>query len=246
MNKRKIAIFVEGQAELIFTRDLLSKWFQHDSNVIGFDCYNLRSNNFNYSPYKMGSMESENYYMIVNVGNDRSVLSKMISEAPRLKNTGYQTIIGLRDMFCDDYHKKVMNRTIHSEINEKFIAGTQETINHCENKELLHFHYAIMEVETWILGMYQVLEKINNKLTPAFIKKQLKVDLTTNDPESHIYHPAQCLDNIYGLVGEKYGKHEGDIARITAQLTRQNYKELLDSPNCSSFNKFTHDVLNLD
>lgn len=245
MNKRKIAIFVEGQAELIFTRDFLLQWHEHDGNLIAFDCFALRSNNFCYAPYTFGSIESENYYMIVNVGNDRTVLSKMLSEAPKLKNKGYQAIIGLRDMFCDEYHKKVMNRTINTEVNEKFIAGAQEIINHNENKNLFHFHYAIMEIESWILGMYQVLEKINNKLTPSFICEHLNIDLITVNPECHIYHPAECLNDIYALIGEKYGKHEGNISRITAQLTVQNYKELFVSKNCFSFNKFINDVLNL-
>jgi hypothetical protein len=40
MNRRKVAVFVEGQTELVFVRELLAKWFGYDADVIGFECYN--------------------------------------------------------------------------------------------------------------------------------------------------------------------------------------------------------------
>ena len=38
MNNRKLAVFVEGQTELIFVREFLKKWYNYDANVVGFDC----------------------------------------------------------------------------------------------------------------------------------------------------------------------------------------------------------------
>ena len=43
---RKVAVFVEGQTELVFVRELLAKWYDYDSKKIGFSCYNLLSNEF--------------------------------------------------------------------------------------------------------------------------------------------------------------------------------------------------------
>ena len=72
---KKVAVFVEGQAELILVRELLLKMYDYQN--IGIDCYNLICDNLDEAPYKYGNMEANNYYMIVNVGNDNSVLSKM-------------------------------------------------------------------------------------------------------------------------------------------------------------------------
>ena len=77
MNRRKVAVFVEGQSEYIFVRDFLCGWYNYDSSLLGIECFSLRSDRFHSVPYPFGDRESYNYYQIVNVGNDRSVLSKM-------------------------------------------------------------------------------------------------------------------------------------------------------------------------
>ena len=37
-----IAVFVEGQTELVFAREFLLKWFEYDANQVGVDCYSLK------------------------------------------------------------------------------------------------------------------------------------------------------------------------------------------------------------
>jgi hypothetical protein len=34
MNKRKIAVFVEGQTELVFLRDMVWKWYDYNSDIV--------------------------------------------------------------------------------------------------------------------------------------------------------------------------------------------------------------------
>lgn len=41
MSKRKVAVFVEGQTELVFVRDFLRNWYAYDERVLGFDCVTL-------------------------------------------------------------------------------------------------------------------------------------------------------------------------------------------------------------
>ena len=100
MNKRRLAVFVEGQTELVFVREFLKQWYGYDTSVIGFACYNLQNNEFCDAAYQYGSEESENYFMLVNVGNDNSVLSKILSRLTYLVNQGYQLVIGLRDIIA--------------------------------------------------------------------------------------------------------------------------------------------------
>ena len=91
MNSRKLAVFVEGQTELIFVREFLKQWYNYDANTVGFDCYNLLANEFCDAAYSYGSEESDNYFFLVNVGNDNSVLSSIIARMKFLQN---------KDMCC--------------------------------------------------------------------------------------------------------------------------------------------------
>ena len=43
MNVRKVALFVEGFAELVFVREFLLKWYEWDSAKVGFDCSTLHA-----------------------------------------------------------------------------------------------------------------------------------------------------------------------------------------------------------
>lgn len=133
-------------------------------------------------------------------------------------------------------------RKIKPDINQRFIKARQETITGSPCKEILRFHFAVMEVEAWILGMNQFLQQIDEHLTPALILQQLQLEIAS-DPEITHYHPAQVLDDIYGLVGKKYGKHEGDICSITSALCKEDYQGLMISGKCNSFKKFVEEII---
>lgn len=243
MNKRKIAILVEGQAEYIFVRDFLCCWYEYDATKMGLECYAFRSEQTHEVPYSFGSRNSETFYQIYNVGNDRSVLSKMLKEAPRLKNVGFQRIVGLSDMFSDAYHQIARNRCISKKINEQFIQAHQEVLANSEQSDVLCYHFAIMEVEAWFLGMYPYLRRIDIRLSPQLIFTSLGIDVT-QDPETTFYHPAVILDKIYRLAGKHYGKHDDDVCRILSILKKQDYRMLLDSGKCNSFKEFVKDIVN--
>lgn len=242
MNKRKIAIFVEGQAEYIFVRDFLCTWYEYDTALLGIECYEFRSSRTNDIPYPLGDRNSKNYYQIYNVGNDRSVMSKMLKEAPRLKNAGFQLIVGLSDMFGDEYHRMVQNRTINETVNERFRQSRQAVLCASGYRDMIRFHFAIMEVEAWFLGMHRFLQQVDATLTPQLILQELNLEITA-DPESTHYHPAQVLDDIYRLAGKRYGKHESDVCSITSTLLKQDYQELITSGKCRSFAGFSADIL---
>ena len=241
---RKVAVFVEGQTELVFVRELLAKWYDYDSKKIGFSCYNLLSNEFCDTSYQYGDETSENYYLIVSVGNDNSVLGKIRARMPFLIKGNYDVIIGLRDMFSDSYIKDAKGREIKDDVTKMHIEAVKEQIAAIENGEKIAFHYAIMEVEAWLLGMYQYLERIDERLTPDYIKKNVGLDLT-QDPETTIFHPAVELGKIYESVGKLYGKHDSDISTIMSILTKDDFSNLMASGKCNSFTAFMGSLLNL-
>lgn len=192
---RKVAVFVEGQTELVFVREFLVKWFNYETAEVGFSCYNLLNNDFCDTSYQFGGEDCENYYLIVNVGNDQSVLGKIRARMSFLVNGGYDVIIGLRDMYSDQYIKDAKRREINDDVTQMHINAVKELINEMANNEKIHFHFAIMEVEAWLLGMHHYLEAIDSKLTTDYVKKETGLDLDM-DPETTIFHPAVELDKI--------------------------------------------------
>lgn len=239
---RKVAVFVEGQTELVFVREFLLKWFVYDGNQIGFECYNLENNDTHPTAFAYGSERSENYYLIVNVGNDNSVLSAIKTRLQLLLNKDYQVVVGLRDMYCKQYRNEVANATIKSEINELFISATNDQIAQIENGKAIKFHFAIMEIEAWLLGMPKIFSEKNALLTTDYIKQELNLDLST-DPETTIFHPAKELENIYSLVGDTYNKHLSDISSVMASLEKQDFISLIESGKCNSFKLFAESIL---
>ncbi|NDV47786.1 DUF4276 family protein [Paludibacter sp. 221] len=242
MSKRKIAVFVEGQAEYIFVRDFLMKWYEYDDSKLGVECIGLRAQKRNSLPYSIGSEESENFYLIVNVGNDNSVLSQMKKEAERLINKGYHLILGLRDLYCEQYHKLAEGRVIKPNVSEKIMNASHEVISNDENAQYLHLHFAIMEFESWLLGM-DFLHKVDSCLTCDHILKETDIDLN-EDPET-IYHPTEALKKIYKLICKDYDKHVSDIESIISHLEKAHFQELASSPKCNSFNPFFSDLVGL-
>lgn len=239
---RRVAVFVEGQTELVFVRELLAKWYDFDATKIGFCCYNLLSDEFCDTSYRYGDESSENYYLIVNVGNDNSVLGKIRARMPFLVKGNYDVIIGLRDMYSTQYIKDAKGREINDEVTQMHIDATKEQIADIENADKIHFHFAIMEVEAWLLGMCNFLQSIDSRLTGDFIMDQTGLDLG-QDPEITIFHPAVELGKIYELVGRNYGKHDSDISTIMAKLTSDDFLALATSGKCQSFDVFLTDLV---
>ncbi len=242
MNVSKVAVFVEGQAEHIFVREMLLKWYNYDCNKLGIDCYFLKAGEDREAPYSWGSHDSEHYFQIVNVGNDNSVLSTMLKRADGLKNAGFSLLLGLRDMFCDNYHKAAQSRMIRPDINARFMASHQKQIDDKGCTGFIRFHFAIMEVEAWLLGMPGLLTRVDGRLTDEWIKDECKYDMAS-DPEISCYHPAAVLDKIYGSIGLSYDKHEGDISKITSCMDNGMVEGLLMSWKCSSFKTFVADLM---
>ncbi|MBQ3613441.1 MAG: hypothetical protein II989_05060 [Bacteroidales bacterium] len=233
MNVRKVALFVEGLAEQVFVRDFLVKWYGWDINKVGIDCYMLHAGNEHYAPYSHGSVDSENYYQIFNVGNDNSVLSVMLDRADRLHNAGYSLVIGLKDMFNKVYHQKTFQknngRIIDPELNERFIQSAKDTIEISSKPLELQMHFAIMEVEAWLLGMPKLMEHLQD----------------VSDPETDIYHPAVKLKELMEDLGSGYDKHSKDIETIIGDLEKEDYLALYESGRCQSFRNFVDSLVDV-
>ena len=238
----KTAIFVEGHTELIFVREFLLRIFDYQ---VDLDCYTLFTDgNFNPTEYKFPNPNAENHFQIINAGNDNAVLSRILKREKYLFNSGFTKIVGLRDMYSKQYREIVKDSSIDPEINQRFIESHSEQISlKSENSDNIHFHFAIMEIEAWLLGIRKLLTKVDSKLTNDFIKEQLGIDLNELDPETAFFHPAKNLETIHDLVGKSYGKSKGDVNAIVGLIEKSDYVDLKQSPICQSFTTFYDSLL---
>lgn len=242
MNKRKLAVFVEGQTELIFVREFLKQWYNYDATVVGFNCYNLLANEFCDAEYKYGSDNSENYFFLVNVGNDGSVLSSIIGRMRFLQNKGFQLVVGLRDMYSKQYIKDAGKHEIVDAVTQQHMESVNAVLQGYGVGAFVDFHFAIMEVEAWFLGMSSFMEKVDERLTTEYVRQNVGISLE-DDPEKSIFHPAAELGRIYSSVGKQYDKHQSDIASIMSKLTTDDFVRLIESGKCHTFKTFAESLL---
>ena len=125
-----------------------------------------------------------------------------------------------------------------------YIQSSQEVIRHIPNGNIIMFHFAIMEIEAWFLGMHNFFSSLDPVLTPQYILRHNLIDLTT-DPEKSIFHPATELGKIYALVGKAYDKHQSEISSIMSRLSKQDFKNLIHSGKCHSFKTFAESLFNM-
>ena len=138
---RKVALFVEGQTEYIFVRELLLKWYEYDPNQLGLECFSLKGDELKPLHRSFGSRDSESYYQIINVGNDERVLGYLIDHSRRMYDKGFTLIMGLRDMYCEKYRKACKDRMIHEELNQRFIRAANEVISNNPNAAHISMHF---------------------------------------------------------------------------------------------------------
>jgi len=242
---KKTAVFVEGQTELVFVREYLLKRFEYSN--IGIECYTLfTDNNFTKTEYSFPDdvnirENSENFFQIINVGNDKSVPSRILHRAQYLWNVGFQRIIGLRDMYSKQYRDLLkQSGIIDNSLNQEFIdESKQEFERKAKKPDCIDFCFAIMEGESWILGFHHCFEKLNPLLTTSYINEKLGFDLEQIDPEITFFHPANVMERIYDLVDENYNKSKGNISEIMSALQKDDFELLANSGKCNSFRKFT-------
>ena len=154
---RKIAIFVEGNTELIFVREYLRKRFEYEDLEI--ECRKRQFSRFDEVPFQIPNSKAKFHFRIIDSGSDVKVLDDILEDEQLLRNLGYQKIIGLRDMYSENYIKIVkQSKLIKADINQKFIDGSQARINReAKKSDSISFCFAIMEVEAWLLDRKSVV-----------------------------------------------------------------------------------------
>ncbi|RYC69093.1 DUF4276 family protein [Spirosoma sordidisoli] len=230
---RKIAVFVEGQAELIFVREFLLKWFNYN---IDLECRNLFTDGQSHqAEFDFPISTAPIHVQVINVGGDGNVLSRMLGREQLLHNAGYETIIGLRDMYSEEYKKKVKNQTVDPAISELFKNGATVTIyQRAKQPDSMKLCFAIMEIEAWWLGIPTVWHSFDSTIQNQF------ADAFTR-PES-VFHPATLINKLLQSRHQSYKKYKGEVESIVSRISLQDYIDLRDSQRCPSFCEFVDHI----
>jgi hypothetical protein len=237
---RKIAIFVEGNTELIFVREYLRKRFEYEDLEV--ECRKRQFGRFDKVPFPVPNPNAKYHFRIIDSGSDARVLDDILEDEKLLINLGYQKIIGLRDMYSENYLKEIKHqRKVNPELNQKFIDRFNARINReAKNPQQIHFHFAIMELEAWFLGIPELWER--KGISNQSIKEKLGFDLSTIDPETTILHPAETIKDILKIINEPYRKQVSEVESLMSCIEKQDFEDLQNSQKCNSFKEFTSNI----
>jgi hypothetical protein len=237
---RKVAIFTEGQSEQIFVRNLLLQTI--DCSKVSFKCFKLYAGKTVPARFDFPNPNAEVSFLIVNVGQDEKVLSIIKEREKDLIRKGFVRILGLRDMYSDEYLKR-SPKEINSSVIEAFIDGWNSTIQNMSDPSKIKMHIAVMELEAWFLAIYHIFERKNSKLSVEYIESQLGINLNDIDPQTEFLKPSEEVNRIFQLVGLQYKKKEHDVESICSKINNDDIINVFENGRCSKFKDFYEELL---
>lgn len=232
---RRVCVFLEGQTELIFVREFLCKWYEYSD--VKITCLQLRGNAFQSVEYDFGDENCANQFQLISVGNDNKVLSTLINRAGRLVETGYDLVVGLRDMYGEKYREKAEGK-VKEYLNEEFISIAYEELKNSIPEPILNqvsVCFAIMEIETWILSMYPAIKRYYPMLSEMDL---YDVGIPIEESMETIFHPAFNLSSLMQKCGKSYDKHKGEVNALMSVFDKSDYEVLIASKKSPTFNTF--------
>ena len=237
---KRIAIFTEGQTELIFIRYLVGMELGWDK--ISVRCISLTRNKSTLAGLNYENPHADVLFQIIDVGNDQRVLSVIKEQEKHLLKSGFEKILGLRDMYSDAYLRRAGKKVVPAVINH-FIESTKNIIQKMSSPDKIVLHFAIMEVEAWFLAMWKVFGRLYSMLTVQYIAKKLHFKLDQIDPQVQFVNPSREVEHIFELVGCKYEKTRGDVEVFCRKIEQSDIQAILASNRCQSFKGFHTDII---
>lgn len=238
---RKIAIFVEGKTELIFAREILPKIFGHEA--VSFICLRLRQESWTDEEYRYKSSNAKLHFLIVDVGGDERVLSVIKErETEMIEKRKFNKIIGLRDMYSEEYKK--LSDKIDLRAIKKIIKAANNEVASMTNHQKIQLHFAIMEIEAWFLAFYKIFARLDKKLTVEFIERKLGVNLEQIDPQTYFLKPSNQVKTISNH-SSKFIYKKGKIENIMSIIQVSDFENVQKNKKVSAFVDFYKELQKL-
>jgi hypothetical protein len=205
----KIAVFVEGQTEAIFTQALLQAIA--GASRIRIDRVSASGKRKRRIIEVLGSAvdtQQPFYALIHDSGQDEHIVSDIASAYERLRASGYTMILGLRDVY-----------PIGSGEVQRLRDGMRQGLRHRlkNDPDDVHLLLAVMEVEAWFIGEHTHFQRLDARLTCEHILANMNFDPSQVNIEG-IAHPANDLRRIYALAERPYEKTRAHVEATVAAL----------------------------
>ena len=201
----KIAFFVEGQTEAIFTKKLIEEIA--GQNNVYIETVNA-TRTFSFSKIVEPESGEEFFILIVNCSGDDAVKQKIKDNEKKLGESGYIKIIGLRDLYPEAKDNLQL-------VSDNLYVGLDEVIP-------IRIVVAVMEIEAWFIQETKHFTYLNPVLTPQKIREVTGFNPLIDDA-SDVNHPSSLLNSIYQVVGLSYTKKAFHVQMTTDYL---DYEEL--------------------
>jgi hypothetical protein len=222
---KKIAIFVEGQTELVFVKKFLEE-LAGKKNIKLVEA-SRNSSKFVTLAATSAAGARKYFALIVDCRGDHSVKSAILERRGKLLAAGYDIIVGLRDLYP-------LPRSGLAKL-ERGLRHGLPTAN-CPT----HICVAVMEVEAWFAQEESHYARIDQSLSEELIRQKLGVDITKFGAED-IQKPSEFLDLAYQLVGKRYKKKMSSVSRTVNAIDYANLFYCL-RPKLPHFAKFAAHV----
>lgn len=221
MSMKKLALFVEGQTEQIFVRNLLMELAGrqnivfHEEQVHGAGLIPLRSD----------PIANEQYFaLLVDCRGDEQVASTILNQLPSIAKANYDLVLGLRDLYPQP---RANLASLKAALEKEFGSTTAPKVQ---------VVVAVMEVEAWFAQEYTHFPRINSSLNMPAIKAVTGCD-PSNDNTEDLDHPAKYMNDAYQVAGERYAKSRRHVERTVSAI---DYVEMYmearkKSPSFDSF-----------
>jgi hypothetical protein len=204
---KKMAFFVEGATELLFIGQLIHEIAGQKNLFV--DCQRIKGGASvpkQYVPINYISRQitlananastCDYYVMIFNCQGEGQVLSRIDEEHLGLQQSGYEKIIGVRDLYPEFKHADIPRIT--SVINTKLVGYT--------TTPAVDFIFSTMEIESLFLAETTHYAKIDQTITTSLIHSKLGFNPEKDDMEQR-NNPAKDLNDCYQLAGKVYDKN---------------------------------------
>lgn len=227
---KKLAIFVEGKTEQIFVEKFLQEIADKNSIAIEIIAVNANQDGKYSSTIKKAIVTSNTkfYVLIHNSSGHNNVGSDMRKQYSKLITSGYERVIGLRDVDPTPIHQKSkLEHDLASLLPKGLIP--------------INIVLAVMEIEAWFLAEYNHFLKLDGSLTPGKIQELFGFNPQTDDMEARL-KPSDDMKRIYNCVGKGYNKSEKQLNRLASNLDYEFiYMNLANHiPSLREFMEYIH------
>jgi hypothetical protein len=223
---RRLAIFVEGYTELLFVDRLVREIAEKRSLAVqhrkirggGRDGKIPKRYVELLVPAEIDDVS--HYVLIVDCGGEHLVGQRIREEHTSLDASGYEKIIGIRDIYPNFEKSDVpsIRRNMRYGVKTKLIP--------------VQFVLSVMEIEAWFLSEYLHFPIIDSSITTSLIQSRLgfdpEVDDMTNRP-----NPASDMKAAYQLGGKVYekGDAQGTVSALDYDHVYMGLRERIPDLN---------------